>query len=69
MLIDELLPKLEESMEHSKGKIRADVVHDKLVALAKLTSLRNAEHGVVHRRTGWRTARRPWHPDLNVTSS
>ena len=33
MLIDEFLPKLEEWMEHSKGKIRADVAHDKLLAL------------------------------------
>lgn len=32
-MIDEFLPRLEEWMEHSKGKVRADVVHDKLVAL------------------------------------
>jgi hypothetical protein len=34
MLIDALLPKLEEWVEHSRGRIRADVVHDKLAALA-----------------------------------
>ncbi len=32
-LIDEFLPKLEEWMEASKGKNRADVAHDKLVAM------------------------------------
>ena len=30
MLIDAFLPKLEEWVEHSRGRIRADVVHDKL---------------------------------------
>ena len=33
-LIDEYLPKIEEWVERSKGKVRADVAHDKLVALA-----------------------------------
>ena len=33
MLIDAFLPKLEEWVEHSRGRIRADVVHDKLGAL------------------------------------
>ncbi len=32
-LIDPFLPKLEEWMEASKGKVRADIAHDKLVAL------------------------------------
>src|SRR5659263_540161 len=32
-LIDEHLAKLEEWVERSKGKVRADVTHDKLVAL------------------------------------
>ena len=56
-LIDEFLPKLEEWMEHSKGKIRADVAHDKLVALgycgAERTTrrTRNLVHRSVVRRT------------------
>ena len=33
MLIDEFLDKLEEWVERSQGKIRADVAHDKLVAM------------------------------------
>ena len=33
MLIDAFLAKLEEWVEHSRGRIRADVAHDKLAAL------------------------------------
>ncbi len=32
-LIDEFLPKIEEWVERSKGKIRADKAHEKLLAL------------------------------------
>ena len=32
-LIDEFLPKVEEWVEASKGKIRADVAHEKLMAM------------------------------------
>ena len=32
-LVDEFLPKIEEWVEKSNGKIRADVAHDKLVAM------------------------------------
>src|SRR5437762_14173660 len=32
-LVDEVLPKPEEWMEHSKGKVRADVAHDTPLAL------------------------------------
>ena len=37
-VIDEFLPKLEEWVERSKGKIRADVAHDKIA--------RDGVHGV-----------------------
>ena len=33
MLIDEFLPKVEEWVERSTGKVRADVAHDELLAL------------------------------------
>ena len=33
MLIDEFLPKIEEWVERSRGKIRADKAHEKLLAL------------------------------------
>ena len=38
-LIDEFLPKLEEWIERSHGKLRADVAHDKLVALGDRKSV------------------------------
>ncbi len=33
MLVDEFLPKVEEWVERSQGKLRADIAHDKLVGL------------------------------------
>ena len=32
-LIDEYLPKLEELVERSKGRVRADVAHEKIAAM------------------------------------
>lgn len=50
-LIDPFLAKLEEWMEASKGKVRADVAHDKLVAMgftgSERTSRRANGQGVV----------------------
>lgn len=63
-LIDEFLPKLEEWMEHSKGKIRADVAHDKLVALGYCGSERTTRRAVAAVRAAYRSGRvrvhRPW---------
>jgi len=39
-LIDEFLPKVDEWMQRSGGRIRADVVHEKLLALGYLGSER-----------------------------
>ena len=33
-VIDEFLPKVEEGVEASKGKVRADVAHEKLMAMS-----------------------------------
>jgi transposase len=64
MLIDEFLPKLEEWMEHSTGKIRADVAHDKLLALGYQGSERTTRRAVATVRTAFRAGRirvhRPW---------
>ena len=64
MLIDEFLPKLEEWMEHSKGKIRADVAHDKLLALGFQGSERTTRRAVAMVRAAYRSGRirvhRPW---------
>jgi len=63
-LIDEFLPKLEEWMEHSKGKIRADVAHDKLLALGYAGSERTTRRAVAAVRTAFKAGRirvhRPW---------
>ena len=40
------LPKVEEWMEQSKGKIRADVAHDKLVAMGFTGSERTTRRAV-----------------------
>jgi hypothetical protein len=39
-LTDEFLPKMEEWVEDSKGKIRGDVAHDKLVVMGFTGSCR-----------------------------
>jgi hypothetical protein len=51
-VIDEFLPKLEELVERSKGKIRADVAHGKITALhtpsrARVCSSASAAHSAI----------------------
>lgn len=64
MLIDEFLPKLEEWVEHSKGKIRADVAYDKLLALGYAGSERTTRRAVAKVRAAFMAGRirvhRPW---------
>lgn len=64
MLIDEFLPKVEEWVERSKGKVRADVAHDKLVALGYSGSERTTRHAVAKVKASYRAghvrAHRPW---------
>lgn len=61
---DEFLPKIEEWVEASKGKIRADKAHDKLVALGYDGSERSTRRAVAQVRTAYRFGRvrvhRPW---------
>ena len=63
-LIDEYLPKVEEWVERSKGKIRADVAHDKLVALGFAGSERTTRRAVATVRAAFKAGRvrvhRPW---------
>ncbi|PXY28492.1 transposase [Prauserella muralis] len=67
MLVDEFLPKLEEWVDRSKGKIRADVAHDKLVALSFTGSERTTRRAVAELKTAWRAGNRrvhrPWVPE------
>ncbi len=63
-LIDEHLPKLEEWIERSNGKLRADVAHDKLIALGYTGSERTTRRAVATVKKNYRLGRvrvhRPW---------
>ena len=69
-VIDGFLPKLEELVERSKGKIRADVAHDKIVAMGFAGSERSTRRAVAEIKKAWRSGRRrvhrPWVPSLNL---
>jgi len=63
-LIDEFLPKVEEWMERSRGKIRADKAHEKLVVLGYTGSERTTRRAVAEVRAAFKAGRvrvhRPW---------
>jgi len=63
-LIDEFLPKIEEWVERSDGKIRADVAFDKLVSVGFTGSDRTARRAVARVKLNFRRGRRrvyrPW---------
>jgi transposase len=63
-LVDEFLPKVEEWMERSRGKIRADKAHEKLVALGYTGSERTTRRAVAKVRVAFKAGRvrvhRPW---------
>ena len=66
-VIDEFLPKLEELVDRSKGQIRADVAHDKLVAMGFGGSERTTRRAVAELKRAWwagrRRVHRPWIPE------
>ena len=66
-LIGPFLEKLEEWLEASRGKIRADVAHDKLVAMGYRGSERTTRRAVAVARSayraGHRRVHRPWVPE------
>ncbi len=63
-LIDGFLPKLEEWIERSRGKLRADVAHEKLVGLGYCGSQRTTRRAVARVKRDYRLGRvrvhRPW---------
>jgi transposase len=63
-LIDEYLPKVEEWVARSHGKVRADVAHDRLLALGYRGSERTTRRAVAavkrDRRAGRGRVHRPW---------
>ncbi len=66
-LIDPYLATLEEWMQASNGKVRADVAHDKLLALGYAGSERTTRRAVAAARKAWqagnRRVHRPWVPE------
>lgn len=66
-LIDDFAPKLEEWIDASKGKLRADVAHDKLRAMGYTGSERTTRRAVAAARQAWqkghRRVHRPWVPE------
>jgi hypothetical protein len=60
-VIDGFLPKLEELVERSKGKIRADVAHRKIVAMGFTGSERTTRRAVAQLKAVWRAGRRRMH--------
>jgi hypothetical protein len=63
-LIDEFLPKVEEWVDHSKGKIRADKAHEKLLALGYCGSERTTRRAVHEAKAAYNLGNgrvhRPW---------
>lgn len=59
--IDAFLPKVEELVERSAGKIRADVVHDRLRAMGCRGSGRSTRRAVAELKRAWQAGhgRRP----------
>jgi hypothetical protein len=66
-VIDEFLPKLEELVERSKGKIRADKAHDHIAAMGYAGSGRTTRRAVAQLKAAWQAGRRrvhrPWIPE------
>jgi transposase len=66
-LIDAFMPKVEELVDRSKGKIRADVAHRKITAMGYRGSERSARRAVAEVKQAWRAGRRrryrPWVPE------
>ncbi|PSO52386.1 MAG: IS21 family transposase, partial [Actinobacteria bacterium QS_5_72_10] len=66
-IIDPWLAKIEEWVDHSGGKIRADVAHRRLVDMGFVGSKRTTRRAVAHvkkqLRAGRRRAYRPWIPE------
>jgi transposase len=66
-LVDAFMPKIEELVDRSKGKIRADVVYRKITAMGYRGSERSTRRAVAEMREAWRAGRRrryrPWVPE------
>lgn len=65
--VDGFMSKVEEWVEHSKGKIRADVVHQRLAAMGFVGRQRTTRRAVAEAKAAWqvghRRSFRPWLPE------
>lgn len=63
-MVDEYLEKIEEMVENSRGRIRADKVHDRLRALGFMGAERTTRRAVAQAKQAWRAGHRrvfrPW---------
>lgn len=63
-MLDEHLPKIEEWVERSHGKVRADVIHERLAALGFTGTERTTRRTVAQVKAAWRAGHRrtyrPW---------
>ena len=66
-LIDPFLDKVEELVDRSEGKVRADKVHERLVAMGFVGDERSTRRAVAEVKTAWRDGHRrryrPWVPE------
>jgi transposase len=69
-LIDPFLAKVEELVDHSQAKIRADVVHQRLVAMGFGGVQRTTRRAVAELKAAWRAGHgrvyRPWVPERGM---
>jgi len=68
-LIDPFLEKIEEWVDRSKGKVRADIAHERLVVMGFSGTERTTRRAVAAAKARWRAGNtrtyRPWIPSLN----
>ena len=66
-LVDPYLEKIEELVDRSRGKVRADVIHDRLLAMGFAGDERTVRRAVAEAKTayqlGHRRTYRPWIPE------
>ncbi|OFB43230.1 hypothetical protein Manayef4_12235 [Frankia sp. CgMI4] len=66
-VVDPYRAKIEELVDRSRGKIRADVVHGKLAAMGYPGAQRTTRRAVAQAKTAWASGRRrvfrPWVPE------
>ena len=72
-LIDPYLEKVEELVERSRGKVRADVVHRRIAAMGFGGDERTTRRAVAEIKDAWQTGHRrryrPWVPEPGMWSS